>query len=60
MGVWWQLAIGVVVLWFVLRFVGSVFSHRESSESLEDPVWKILWRVCHRPKNGGRRIDLAR
>ncbi len=26
MSVWWQLAIGIVVLWLVLRFVRSLFS----------------------------------
>jgi hypothetical protein len=38
MGVWWQLAIGVVVLWLVLRSVGKLFSPREPSESLDDPL----------------------
>jgi hypothetical protein len=37
MGVWWQLAIGIVVLWLLLRFVRSRFGPREPSESLDDP-----------------------
>jgi hypothetical protein len=37
MGGWWQLAIGIVALWLVLRFVGRLFSPREPSESLGDP-----------------------
>ncbi len=37
MSVWWQLAIGIVVLWLVLRFVGSRFSPREPSESKDIP-----------------------
>ena len=38
MSVWWQLAIGIVVLWLVLRFVGNLLSSREPSESLDDPL----------------------
>ena len=37
MGVWWQLAIGIVVLWLALRFVLSRLSPRQPSESLDDP-----------------------
>jgi hypothetical protein len=37
MGVWWQLAVGLVVLWLVLRFVQSRFTSRELSESRGDP-----------------------
>lgn len=35
MGVWWQVAIGLLVLWFVLRFVRSRFTPKEPS--LDDP-----------------------
>jgi hypothetical protein len=38
MNIWWQLAIVVVALWFVLRFVRSLFSHREPSASVDDPL----------------------
>ena len=38
MNIWWQLAIVVVVLWFVLRFIRNLFSHREPSESVDDPL----------------------
>ncbi len=38
MGVWWQLAIGVVFLWLLLRLVGKLLSFREPSESLDDPL----------------------
>jgi len=38
MNIWWQLAIVVVVLWFVLRFIRNLFSHREPSESIDDPL----------------------
>jgi hypothetical protein len=37
MGIWWQLAIGISVLWLVLRLVLSRFSPREPSASLDDP-----------------------
>jgi len=37
MSIWWQLAIGIVALWFVLRFVGRLFTPREPSESFGDP-----------------------
>ena len=37
MGVWWQLAVGIVALWLVLRFVLSRFGPREPSESRGDP-----------------------
>jgi hypothetical protein len=38
MGIWWQLAIGVVGLWVVLRFVLSQLKSREPSESVDDPL----------------------
>ena len=38
MGVWWQVAIGIVALWLVLRFVLSLVSPREPSESIDDPL----------------------
>jgi hypothetical protein len=38
MGVWWQLAIGIVALWLVLRFVLSRLDSREPSESVDDPL----------------------
>ncbi len=59
MSVWWQLGIGVVALWLVLRFVLSRFSPRAPSEALGIRML-ILWRVCRRPRNAVRKIDLAR
>jgi hypothetical protein len=38
MGVWWQIAIGLVVLWLVLRFMGKMIGSRKPSGSLEDPL----------------------
>jgi len=38
MNIWWQLAIGVVALWLTLRFVLSLFSPRQPSESVEGPL----------------------
>jgi hypothetical protein len=37
MGVWWQLAIALAVLWLVVRFLRNLFRPREPSESVEDP-----------------------
>jgi hypothetical protein len=53
MGVWWQLAIGVVVLWLVLRFVGTLLSPREPSESLEDPLVEDPLAGVTSPKKQG-------
>jgi hypothetical protein len=38
MGVWWQLVIGAVGLWLLLRFVLSRLESREPSESIDDPL----------------------
>lgn len=38
MSIWWQLAIGIVALWLVLRFVLSRLESREPSESVDDPL----------------------
>jgi hypothetical protein len=53
MGVWWQLAIGVVVLWLVLRFVRTLLSSREPSESLEDPLVEDPLAGVTAPKKQG-------
>ncbi len=53
MNVWWQLVIGIVVLWFVLRFVGSLFTPREPSESLDDPRVEGLFAGVPSPKKRG-------
>jgi hypothetical protein len=37
MSVWWQLAIGIVVLRLVWRFVDKQLSQPEPSESLDEP-----------------------
>ncbi len=53
MSVWWQLAIGVVVLWLVLRFVLSLLSPREPSESLDDPLVEDPLAGVPAPKKRG-------
>jgi hypothetical protein len=53
MGVWWQLAIGVVVLWLVLRFVLSLLSPREPSESMHDPLMEDPLAGVPSPKRRG-------
>jgi hypothetical protein len=53
MDVWWQLAIGIVILWLVLRFVGSRFSPREPSESLGDPRVEDPFAGVPLPKKRG-------
>jgi len=50
---WWQLAIGVVVLWLVLRFVLSLLSPREPSESLDDPLVEDPLAGVPAPKKRG-------
>jgi hypothetical protein len=52
-GIWWQLAVGIVVLWLVLRFVGSRFSPREPSESLDDPRVEGPFAGVPSPKKRG-------
>jgi hypothetical protein len=37
MSVWWQLALGIVILWLVLRLVLSRVSPKEPSESVDPP-----------------------
>ena len=53
MGVWWQLAIGVAVLWLVLRFVLSLLSPREPSESMDDPLVEDPLAGVPSPKRRG-------
>ena len=53
MGVWWQLAIGIVVLWFVLRFVLSLLSPRAPSESMDDPLVEDPFAGVTSPKKQG-------
>ena len=60
MGVWWQLAIGVVVLWFVLRFVGTCSVPENPPSHSTILWWKILLRVLPRPRSEVRTIDMAR
>ncbi len=55
MGVWWQLAIVVVVAWFVLRFVRSLFKPREPSESVDPRVDDRLTGCC-RPRSVAPKI----
>ena len=59
MGVWWQLAIGVVVLWLVLRSVGKLFSPREPSESLEDPLAGVPSPKIRGPQNRSGAVALV-
>ncbi len=53
MGVWWQLAIGAVVLWLVFRFVLSLLSLREPSESMDDPLVEDPLAGVPSPKRRG-------
>ncbi|MGA9497526.1 MAG: hypothetical protein WBV41_16820 [Terriglobales bacterium] len=53
MSVWWQLLIGIVVLWLVLRFVGRLFRSREPSESLGDPRVEDPFAGVPSPKKRG-------
>ena len=59
MSVWWQLAIGIVVLWLVLRFVGNLFSSREPSESLDDPLAGVPSPKRRGPQNRSGAVALA-
>jgi hypothetical protein len=53
MGVWWQIAIGILVLWLVLRLVGRRFSPREPSESFGDPRVEDPFAGVPSPKKRG-------
>jgi hypothetical protein len=59
MGVWWQLAIAVVVLWFVLRFMRSLFRRPEPSESVEDPLAAVPSPKRRGPQNRSGAVALA-
>jgi hypothetical protein len=51
--IWWQLAIGIIVLWLVLRFVLRMLSTREPSESLDDPLVEDPFAGVPSPKKRG-------
>jgi len=53
MNVWLQLAIGIVVLWLVWRFVTKKFSRPEPSESLDDPLVEDPFSGVPSPKKRG-------
>jgi hypothetical protein len=53
MNVWWQLALGVAVLWLVMRFVGSRSRRREPSESVEGPLAEDPLAGVPSPKRRG-------
>ena len=53
MNVWWQLAIAIVILWLVVRFVRSRFSPREPSQSLDDPLVEDPFAGVRSPKKHG-------
>jgi hypothetical protein len=55
MGVWWQIAIGIVTLWLVMRFVLSLLSPEESSESVDDPLVEDPLAGVPAPKKRGPR-----
>jgi len=59
MGVWWQLAIGAVVLWLVFRVVLSLLSPREPSESMEDPLAGVPSPKRRGPQNRSGAVALA-
>jgi hypothetical protein len=53
MGIWWQLAIGSVALWLILRFVLSLLSPREPSQSMDDPLVEDPLAGVPSPKRRG-------
>ena len=53
MSVWWQLAIGIVALWLVLRFALRLLTPREPSESLDDPMVGDPFAGVTAPKKKG-------
>ena len=53
MGVWWQLGIGVIALWLVLRFVLRLISIRKPSESLDEPLVEDPFAGVPSPKRRG-------
>jgi hypothetical protein len=55
MNVWWQLAIGIAALYLVLRFVLSVMTPREPSESVGDPLIEDPFERLPSPKKRGPR-----
>ncbi len=59
MVVWWQLAIVVVVLWLVLRFVGNLFKPREQSDAVEDPLAGVPSPKKRGPQNRSGAVALA-
>ena len=59
MGNWWQLAIVVVVLWLVLRFVRTLFKPREPSDAVEDPLAGVPSPKKRGPQNRSGAVALA-
>ncbi len=59
MNVWWQVAVVLVVLWFVLRFVRNLFRPREPSESVEDPLAGVPSPKRRGPQNRSGAVALA-
>jgi len=53
MGIWWQLAIGVVGLWLVLHFILKLVGSREPSESMDDPLVGDSLAGVRSPKKRG-------
>jgi hypothetical protein len=59
MAVWWELAISVIVIWFVIRFVLSRMNPREPSESVEDPLAGVPAPKRRGPQNRSGAVALA-
>jgi hypothetical protein len=57
--VWLQIAMGVLVLWLVVRFVLNRISPREPSESLEDPLTGVPSPKKRGPQNRSGAVALA-
>ena len=53
MSIWLQVAIGLIAMWLVLRFVLRQLSPRESSESLDDPLVEDPFAGVPSPKKRG-------
>lgn len=64
MSAWWQLLVGLICLWLVVRFVRRMFRPREPSESVEgplagDPLAGVPAREKPDPQNRSGAVALA-
>jgi hypothetical protein len=57
--IWWQFAIALMVLWVVVRFVRSLLSPREPSESRGDPLAGVPAPKRRGPQSRSGAVALA-